>query len=71
MITTSNKTQYYKRWQAICEHPFGTLKRHWGYTHTLVKGLQKVNGEMNLIMLLSFFKVCRCRQPNATFLILH
>jgi hypothetical protein len=21
---------YYKRRQAICEHPFGTLKRHWG-----------------------------------------
>ncbi len=43
--------QYYKRRQAIVEHPFGTIKRHWGYTHTLLKGLQKVNGEMNLIML--------------------
>ena len=42
--------QYYKRRQAIVEHPFGTIKRHWGYTHTLVKGLQKVNGEMSLIM---------------------
>jgi transposase len=42
--------QYYKRRQAIAEHPFGTIKRHWGYTHTLVKGLEKVNGEMNLIM---------------------
>lgn len=42
--------QYYKRRQAIVEHPFGTIKRHWGYTHTLLKGLQKVNGEMNLIM---------------------
>jgi transposase len=42
--------QYYKRRQAIVEHPFGTIKRHWGYTHTLVKGIEKVNGEMNLIM---------------------
>ena len=42
--------QYYKRRQAIVEHPFGTMKRHWGYTHTLLKGLQKVNGEMNFIM---------------------
>lgn len=42
--------QYYKRRQAVCEHPFGSIKRHWGYTHTLLKGLQKVNGEMNLIM---------------------
>jgi len=41
---------YYKRRQAICEHPFGSIKRHWGYTYTLLKGLQKVNGEMNLIM---------------------
>ena len=41
---------YYKRRQAVCEHPFGTIKRHWGYTYTLLKGLQKVNGEMNLIM---------------------
>ena len=52
-INDSNIKQnphYYKRRQAICEHPFGTLKRHWGYTHTLLKGLQKVNGEMNLIM---------------------
>ena len=42
--------QYYKRRQAIVEHPFGTIKRHFGFTHTLLKGLQKVNGEMNLIM---------------------
>ena len=42
---------YYKRRQSICEHPFGTIKRQWGYTYTLMKGLQKVNGEMNLIML--------------------
>jgi transposase len=41
---------YYKRRQGICEHPFGTIKRHLGYTHTLLKGLEKVNGEMNLIM---------------------
>jgi len=41
---------YYKRRQAIVEHPFGTIKRHWGFTYTLLKSLQKVNGEMNLIM---------------------
>jgi transposase len=42
--------QYYKRRQAIVEHPFGTIKRQFGFTHTLMKGLQKVNGEMNFIM---------------------
>ncbi len=42
-----NNPQYYKRRQAICEHPFGSIKRQWGFTYTLLKGLQKVNGEMN------------------------
>ena len=46
-----NHPAYYKRRQSICEHPFGTIKRQWGYTYTLMKGLNKVNGEMNLIML--------------------
>jgi hypothetical protein len=41
----------YLRRQAIVEHPFGTIKRGWGYTHTLVKGLKRVDGEMNLIAL--------------------
>jgi len=41
----------YRRRQAIVEHPFGTLKRQWGYTHTLLKGLNKVNGEFGLILL--------------------
>lgn len=40
----------YKWRQAICEHPFGSIKKHWGYTYTLVKGLQKVNDEMSLTM---------------------
>jgi hypothetical protein len=46
-----NHPDYYKRRQSICEHPFGTIKRQWGYTYTLMKGLKKVDGEMNLIML--------------------
>lgn len=45
------KTQreIYNKRQAICEHPFGTIKRAWGYTYTLLKGLKKVDGEMGLI----------------------
>lgn len=41
----------YKRRQAIVEHPFGTIKRAWGFTYTLLKGLEKVKGEMALIFL--------------------
>ena len=45
------KTQreLYNKRQTICEHPFGTIKRAWGYTYTLLKGLKKVDGEMGLI----------------------
>jgi len=42
---------YYRRRQAIVEHPFGTIKRQWGYTYTLLKGKEKVGGEFDLICL--------------------
>lgn len=41
--------ELYKRRPLISEHVFGTIKRSWGYTYTLVKGLKKVNGEMAII----------------------
>jgi hypothetical protein len=41
--------EVYRKRQAIVEHPFGTIKRAWGYTYTLMKGLEKVNGELALI----------------------
>jgi len=37
------------RKNTIREHPFGTIKRSWGYTYTLLKGIEKVNGEMAII----------------------
>jgi transposase len=37
--------------KAIVEHPYGTIKRGWGFDHFLVKGLKKVNAEMGLILL--------------------
>jgi transposase len=43
--------ELYRRRQAIVEHPFGTIKRGWGFDHTLLRGLKKVNGEMALIFL--------------------
>jgi len=35
----------------LCEHPFGTIKRFFGYTHFLLKGLTKVRAEWSLITL--------------------
>lgn len=43
-----NKPLYRKR-QSTVEHPFGTIKRQWGYDHTLVKGKQKVAADFSLI----------------------
>ncbi len=37
--------------KALVEHPFGTIKRWFGYTHFLVKGLEQVRGEWTLITL--------------------
>lgn len=39
----------YKLRQQIIEHIFGTVKRSWGYTYTLLKGIKKVNGEMAIV----------------------
>ena len=40
----------------LAEHPFGTLKRSLGYTYFLVKGLEKVTAEFNLMCLAYNFK---------------
>ena len=43
--------QLYRKRQEINEHIFGTIKRKWGYNYTDLAGLEKVNGEHSLIML--------------------
>lgn len=43
--------QLYRKRQEINEHIFGTIKRQWGYSHTNLTGLEKVNGEHSSIML--------------------
>lgn len=60
----SNNTRYkenaalYRKRQEINEHIFGTIKRKWGYYYTNLKGLDKVNGEHSLIMLVYNIKRC-------------
>lgn len=41
--------ELYKQRQAIVEHPFGTIKRQWGFDHTLVKGIENVAVDFSLI----------------------
>jgi transposase len=43
--------QLYRKRQEINEHIFGTIKRKWCYNYTDLKGLEKVNGEHSLILL--------------------
>jgi hypothetical protein len=43
--------EYYRQRQQIIEHQFGTLKRQWGFTFTLMKGKEHVLTEVNLMMM--------------------
>lgn len=41
----------YKLRQAIVEHPFGTIKRQWGYDHTMIKRYRsRVSADVGLIV---------------------
>ena len=42
---------YYKLRQQITEHQFGTLKRQWDFTYTLLRGKENVLTEVNLMMM--------------------
>ena len=53
-----NNKELYRKRQEWNEHIFGTIKRKWGYNHTNLKGLKKVNGEMALIM--TVYNIKRC-----------
>ena len=43
--------EYYRERQQVTEHQFGTLKRHWGFTYTLMKTRTHVLTEVNLMMI--------------------
>ena len=43
--------ELYKRRQAIVEHPFGTLKRQWGYSYVLSKkGMARAAADVGLML---------------------
>ena len=50
-----NKSIFSKR-KEIIEHPFGTLKRNWGYTYFMQKGLEKVKSEFSFMCFVYNFK---------------
>lgn len=44
-------TERMRQRASLVEHPFGTLKRWFGWDHFLVRGFEKVRGEMSLMVL--------------------
>jgi transposase len=48
---TQENRQLYRQRQMIVEHPFGTIKRTWGYSYFLTRGLDSVSAENKLHML--------------------
>jgi hypothetical protein len=40
-LSAANNQQTYKKRQAIVEHPFGTIKRQWGFDHIRTKKLNE------------------------------
>lgn len=56
---------YYRLRQQITEHQFGTLKRQWGFTFTLMKGKENVLSEVNLLfMIYNLRRIMTILGPN-------
>ena len=56
----------YRLRQQMVEHPFGVIKRQWGYDHVLLKGTKNVEAELNLIFttynLVRVIKILGCKE---------
>ena len=51
-INTLEKEHLYKRRQAIVEHPYGTIKRQWGFSYILTKrGLNRASSDVGLMFI--------------------
>jgi transposase len=51
-INTLEKEHLYKRRQAIVEHPYGTIKRQWGFSYILTKkGIRRASSDVGFIFI--------------------
>jgi len=51
-INTLEKEHLYKCRQAIVEHPFGTIKRQWGFNYILTKkGISRASSDIGFMMI--------------------
>ena len=50
--------ELYRQRQAIVEHPFGTMKRSWGYDHILTKkGMSRASADVGLIFIAYYLRI--------------
>ena len=54
----NDNPDYYRKRQQIAEHMYGTLKRQRGYTHTNLRGKEKILGETGLHLI--GYNLTRC-----------
>ena len=50
-LRVRNEKKKYRHRQTMVEHPFGVVKRQWGYDHVMMKGLEKTDSEISLVFL--------------------
>jgi transposase len=51
LINTREKEHLYKRRQTIVEHPYGTIKRQWGFNYILTKkGISRASTDVGLML---------------------
>jgi transposase len=49
---TEEKEQLYRRRQTIAEHPFGTIKRQWGFNYVLTKnGINRASADVGFMFI--------------------
>ena len=52
LTNTHEKEHLYKRRQAIVEHPYGTIKRQWGFSYILTKkGMSRASADVGFIFI--------------------
>jgi transposase len=63
---TLEKEQLYKRRQAIAEHPFGTIKRQWGFSYILTKkGINRASADVGfMVIAYNFRRIVNILTPN-------
>jgi transposase len=52
LINTNEKEHLYRRRQAIVEHPYGTIKRQWGFSYILTKmGKERASADVGFMLI--------------------